>query len=328
MRWCRSIAPSFAPLLLCASMAAGAVGTNAGTSIQNTAQVSYDVGGSSVTTTSNAATITVAEIVDVNATTLTSSVAVAPGATNQVLMFRVTNTGNGPEIFRLTLNSALVGDAFDPVPATPSLYLDNDGVAGLSPGDTVYAPGVNDPNLAVDESIVVLAVNDIPTALPNGAQGLSELTAASLTGTGAPGTVYGGAGVGGLVDAVLGASGGDAVSSGAYVAGAIQLSAVKSQVVNDQFGGLQPVPGARITYQIVVTPSGVGTAQNAAIADDIPANTTYVAGTLRLNGAVLSDAADGDAGLFQLSPAQIRVALGDLTQASGAQTVQFAVTIN
>ena len=327
MRSCRFIALLFAPVLLCASMAAAALGTTAGTSIQNTAQVTYDVGGTSVTTASNATTVTVAEIVDVNVTTLTSSVAVSPGATNQVLMFRVTNTGNGPETLRLTLNSALVGDGFDPVPATTSLYLDSDGVAGFSPGDAAYTPGVTDPALAVDESIVVLALNNIPTGLPNGAQGLSELTAASVTGTGAPGTVFAGQGAGG-VDAVLGASGGDAASSGAYVAGAIQVSAVKSQVVSDQFGGTQPIPGARITYQIVVTPSGVGTAQNAAITDDIPANTTYVAGTLRLNGAVLSDGADGDAGQFQLSPAQVRVALGDLTQASGAQTVQFAVTIN
>ena len=242
-------------------------------------------------------------------------------------MFRVTNTGNGPEALRLTLNSALVGDAFDPVPASPSLYIDNDGVAGLSPGDTIYTPGANDPNLAVDESIVVLAVNSIPTGLANGAQGLSELTAVALTGTGDPGFVFANQGVGG-VDAVLGASGGDAASNGAYVAGAIQLSAVKSQLVTDQFGGAQPVPGARITYQIVVTPSGAGAAQNTVFTDDIPANTTYVAGTLRLNGAVLSDAPDTDAGQFQLSPAQVRIALGDLTTASGAQSVQFAVTIN
>ena len=65
MRLLRSFAPLFVPVLLCASMAAHAVGTTAGTSIQNTAQVTYNVGGNSVTTASNAATVTVAEIVDV-----------------------------------------------------------------------------------------------------------------------------------------------------------------------------------------------------------------------------------------------------------------------
>jgi uncharacterized repeat protein (TIGR01451 family) len=325
----RSWALWLAPVLVCASTAANAVGTAAGTSIQNTAQVSYDAGGTTVTTTSNAATVTVAEIVEVNVTTLTSTVAVTPGAANQVLTFRVTNTGNGPEAFRLALNSALVGDAFDPVPATPSLYFDDDGVPGFSPGDTAYSPGTNEPALAVDASIVVLAINNIPAGLPNGAHGLSEITASALTGSGAPGTVYAGGGPSGLVDAVLGASGGDASTSGAYVSGAIQLSAVKSQAVTDQFGGMQPVPGARITYQIVVTPNGAGTALNAAFTDDIPANTTFVAGSLRLNSATLTDSADIDAGQYETSPgARVRVTLGDLTQASGTQTVQFAVTIN
>ena len=45
--------------------------------------------------------------------------------------------------------------------------------------------------------------------------------------------------------------------------------------------------------------------------------------------SVLSDAADTDAGDFSSTPtARVRVSLGDLTQASGSQTVQFAVTIN
>jgi hypothetical protein len=63
--------------------------------------------------------------------------------------------------------------------------------------------------------------------------------------------------------------------------------------------------------------------------DAIPSNTTYVAGTLRLNAAVLTDAADADAGQFVAAPsAQVRVTLGDMTQASGVQTIDFAVTIN
>ena len=97
----------------------------------------------------------------------------------------------------------------------------------------------------------------------------------------------------------------------------------------DQFGGARPIPGARITYTIVVSATGTGSASNAVFNDDIPANTTYVPGTLRLNSIALTDGADADAGVYESAPAaRVSVALGGLTQAGGSQTIEFAVTIN
>jgi uncharacterized repeat protein (TIGR01451 family) len=311
-----------------APMAARAVGTPAGTNIQNTAQVTYDVGGTPVNTSSNPTTLTVAEIVNVNVTSQTPTVTVAPGAANRVVVVRVTNTGNATETFRLTGNSVVGGDQFDPIPATTMLYFDSDGSGDLSGPDIAYAPGSNDPVLAADAAVTILIVNSIPTGLPNGQIGITQLTAASLTGTGAAGTVYAGQGAGGT-DAVLGASGGTATASGSYVVASVQLSAVKSQSVVDQFGGTQPVPGARIDYQIVITPTGTGTAANTNFADGIPANTTYVAGSLRVNSVAQTDASDADAGQYDATPTpMVRANLGDLTQASGAQTIAFSVTIN
>ncbi|MGE0188012.1 MAG: hypothetical protein AB7Q04_01675 [Steroidobacteraceae bacterium] len=311
-----------------------ATGTAAGSSIQNTAQVSYDLGGSTLTTSSNATTLTVAEIIDANIITLTSTVSVTPGATNQVLQYRLTNTGNGPEKFSLLPNSTLVGDDFDPALATNRIYFDADGTPGLSPGDTLYAPGSNDPSLNADAYIVVLVVNDIPTGLANGATGRSELSATSVTGgvSGTVGQIFTGQGVGG-VDAVLGTTAGRANNSGAYVVGSIALTAVKSQVITNTLGNNQPVPGATITYQVVITPSGSGTANNVVFSDAIPANTTYVPNSITLNtgaGVVaMSDAADTDAGQFISTPtARVSVNLGALTAASAAQTVSFAVKIN
>jgi uncharacterized repeat protein (TIGR01451 family) len=105
---------------------------------------------------------------------------------------------------------------------------------------------------------------------------------------------------------------------------------VKSQAIADQFGTSRPIPGARINYRIVVTPSGTGTALAAMFSDAIPANTTYVAGSLELNNGALTDTGGGDdAGEYTTTPTpQVRVNLGDLTSASGPQTVEFAVTIN
>jgi uncharacterized repeat protein (TIGR01451 family) len=305
-----------------------AAGTLAGTSIQNTATVSFDLGGTPVVTSSNTTTLTVAELLDVDVTLQSSTVTVSAGATQQELVFRVTNTGNGPERFSLLAESVLTGDDFDPSPASPFLYFDTDSSGDLSAGDTPYVPGSNDPLLAPDASVVVLVVNDIPGSVTNGQRGRSQLAAAAATGTGTPGTVFAGQGEGG-VDAVAGTSGGDDDSFGEYVVSDISLAAAKSQAVTDPFGGARPIPGARIAYEIVVTATGTGTATGAVFADLVPTGTTYVPGSLQLNGAPLTDAADADAGQFIASPApSVRIALGDLTQADGPQTARFEVTIN
>ena len=185
---------------------------------------------------------------------------VAAGASNEALLFLVTNTGNSAETFTLAGDSVLVGDDFDPAPAAPFIYFDSDGSGDLSPADTPYVAGSNDPLLAADASVAVLLVNDIPLALPDGERGRSELRATAGTGTGAPGTVFAGQGSGG-VDAVVGTSGGEVAVFGEYLVGDIQISAVKSQSVLDPFGGSRPVPAPRSHYQIVVTATGTGAAR-------------------------------------------------------------------
>jgi uncharacterized repeat protein (TIGR01451 family) len=309
-------------------LAAHAVGTAAGTSIDNTATVNFSIGGTATSTTSNTSSVAVAEIVNVTVALQSPTISVSAGATGEALVFLVTNTGNSTETFTLAGDSVLVGDDFDPVPSVPFIYFDTDGSGDLSPADTPYVPGANDPALAADASIGIIVVNDIPAGLPDGNRGRSELTATSATGTGVPGTVFAGQGPGG-VDAVVGSSGGTAAVFGEYLVGDIQLSAVKSETVLDPFGGNRPVPGATITYQIVVTATGTGTALGAAFTDAIPANTTYVAGSLSLNAGALTDGADADAGEFAATPTPgVTVALGDLTAASGPQTIEFRVTID
>jgi uncharacterized repeat protein (TIGR01451 family) len=307
---------------------AHAVGVPAGTSIDNTAQVTYQVGAVNATATSNTSSVMVAEILDVVVTLQTPSVPVLAGATQRAMLFRVSNTGNGAETFRLQMTSVLGGDEFDPTAAAPSIYFDSDASGDLSPGDVPYTAGSNDPVLNADAFVNVLVINDIPGGVTDGNRGFSRLTATSRTGTGTPGTSFAGQGSSGT-DAVIGTTGGDSEATGQYLVAGIAVNAVKSASVADQFGGTRPVPGARINYTIVVSASGTGTAAASVFNDDIPASTTYVPGTLRLNSVALSDAADADAGDFSTTPnARVRVQLGNLTQASGSQTIQFAVTIN
>lgn len=310
------------------SAPAGAVGTAVGTVIENTAVVDYDLAGTPLTIQSNTTTLAVAERINVTVTLQSPQIPVSPGDTGQALLFTVTNTGNGTETFQLAIDSLIAGDGFDPTPAVPGIYFDTDGSGDFNAGDQPYTPGSNDPDLLADESISVFLVNDIPTGLANGLTGRSELTATSATGTGAPGTVFANQGDGG-VNAVIGSTGGEAQDTGEYLVSDVLVSVVKSQLVNDPFGGNESVPGATLTYAIVVTVNSAGTATGSVVRDTIPTFTSYVPNSLTLNGAAISDPVDADQGEFDTSGTpSVVVRLGDLTQALGAQTVEFQVVID
>jgi uncharacterized repeat protein (TIGR01451 family) len=318
---------------LCAAHAR-AVGTAAGTDITNTASVTADVGGSPVTATSNPHVLTVAEVVDVDVTLLTiGNVLVNSPASGRVLTYRVTNIGNGIDAFALTVSNALVGDAFDPVLA--SIYFDANANGVYDAGtDTLYAPGTNDPQLDANvpalDDVVVFVLNDIPGALASGDLGDSELLAVSATGSGAPGTVIAGAGEAGT-DAIVGTNGGDDLALGTYQVSTVAMTIAKSSLVTDPFGGSLPIPGATITYTLLVTVTGAGSADAAALTDVIPANTTYVAGSLTRNAAPLTDASDSpvdEADFGITTPGVLTVGLGNLAAGGPPETITFQVTIN
>lgn len=307
---------------------AGAAGTAVGTLIENTAIVSYDVAGTPLTLQSNTTTISVAERINVTVTLQSPQTLVAPGETARALLFTVTNTGNGTETFQLSIDSVIAGDDFDPTPAVPGIYFDTDASGDFNAGDQPYTPGSNDPDLLADESVGVFLVNDIPGTVLNGQIGRSELTATSVTGTGTPGTVFAGQGDGG-VNAVVGLTGGEALDTGEYLVSDVLINVVKTQLVSDPFGGNEPVPGATLTYTIVVDVASSGTATASVVRDAIPVFSTYVPGSITLNGGAISDATDADAGEFDTSGAPtIVVRLGDLTLADGAQTIVFQAVID
>ena len=319
-------------LLLAVSVQVHAqVMTPAGTTIENTAEVTYTVGTTTLTESSNTTTVTVLELLDVAVTVNSPTRAVSPGATQEELVFTVTNIGNGSEPFVLSASSTLAGDQFDPTPAATFIYFDTDASGDLSASDTPYVGGADDPVLShsgPNARVQIIVVNNIPSGVASGDRGRTQLTATARTGSGTAGQVIAGQGDGGI-DAMVGATGADADAFGEYLIEALQLSAVKSQSIADPFGGVRPVPGATITYQIVITPSGSGTATAVTFTDAIPANTTYVPGSLRLNTIAQTDAAGSDAGEYTTTPTpRVLVQLGSLTAASGPQTIEFAVTID
>ena len=326
--------PTYAPAILCVCLllsasVSWATGTRVGTLIESVASVDFTQNGEQQVAQSNPIAFVVAERLDVAVTRRSGQVVVSPGDADKALLFTVTNLGNGDEIFQLAINNAVAGDDFEPVSAQPdAIFFDTDGSGDLNIGDVAYSAGTNDPVLAPDQSIDVLIVNDIPGNVANGEIGRSELTATAATGSGPAGTVYPAQGDGG-VDAVVGATTATVTEFGEYIVDDVAIDILKSQVVADPDGGTSPIVGATITYTIAVEVSNSGTATAAVISDPIPTWSTFVPGSITLNGNTISDATDGDSGEYDITAAPtVVVRLGDLAQADGVQNVVFQVTID
>lgn len=301
---------------------AHATGVSAGTLITNTASATYNSGTSSGSVTSNTVSVKVDELLDVAVAGLTTT-PLATGSANAVLEYRLTNTGNGPEAFNLTVNPTVAGNNFDAV--VQQVVIDSNGNGTYEPGvDTVLASGSPTPVLAADGQLKVFVIVSLPSGATDGQTSQVRLTADAVTGTGTPGTSFAGQGQGGG-DAVVGASGASANGLDALIASLASVSLSKSAAIVDPFGGAKAVPGAVVTYTLVATVSGTGQVSSLHVTDAYPTGTTYQAGTLKLDGAALTDVSDADAGLS--SGTGIDVDLG--TVAGGTtKTVKFDVKIN
>ncbi|WP_198024084.1 DUF11 domain-containing protein [Sphingorhabdus lutea] len=303
---------------------AHAKGTLAGIDIENTATASYqDAGGATVTIQSNTVTINVDELIDVLVSnTDAGDVITSPGAAQNVQKFEVTNNGNGNEAYGLSVNVSKGGDDFNP--NLTSIVLDSNNNGVYDPGvDTVYVAGSNDPLLTPDQSITVFVITSSPSGINDAERAEVELTATAKTGTGTPGTSFAGAGQGGG-NAIIGTTEGRATDSGFLLVSTADLIFNKSYTILDQFGGNKPIPGATITFRLVAQVNGTGTINNVVLSDNIPAGTTYVASSLSLETAALTDAADSDAGQF--TGTAINVNAGNIPSGQ-SRTVTFKAVI-
>jgi uncharacterized repeat protein (TIGR01451 family) len=302
--------------------AAHAAGVSAGTTIQNTASATYSNGATTETVTSNQVDILVDEVLNV-AVASQDAGNVTLNSSGAALSFEITNTGNGPEAFRLTPNPALTGDDFDPSVTLLAYDSNSNGVydAGI---DTLIAPGGSTPAIAADDSLLVFVVTALAGTPGDGDTADVRLTAVAATGSGAPGTKFASQGAGGG-DAVVGSSTASDNDEGTLIASIGAVTLLKTVAIDDQFSGHEAVPGATATYTIVATVSGTGSVSNLVVTDPIPADTTYKPGSLKLNGTGLTDQTGDDAG--QAGSSGISVNLG--TMASGAsRTVTFSVIVD
>ncbi|MBC7983959.1 MAG: DUF11 domain-containing protein [Candidatus Obscuribacterales bacterium] len=312
---------------LAAMQSAYAVGTAAGTDISNTATVNFTVGGVNQTpVNSNTTVFEVDRKVDM---TVTNGAATStnPGVTNVAAIYTVTNTGNGADTFTFApANQA--GDNFDVT--NLRVYQDNGGTPNAFDGTDTLIPAATPVAFIADQSIVFFIVSDIPLSATNGQNSVVRLTATTTS------TATVGADNPAVVDVVFADAGsnGTEFDDNQYNITAAALAVVKSAaIITDPVNGAganrKAIPGAVIEYTIVVTNSGGVNAASVTLSDAIPANTTYVAASMTLNAAALTDAADADAGTTTGAPVtSISVNAGTVNSGGGTATVTFRVTIN
>lgn len=307
-------------LVLMTTANAFALGTSAGREINNTAEASFSIGGVPQTPVlSTTAQVYVDELLDVTVVSDDGGpVGSSSPETGVVLQFTVTNTGNGTETFQLVADPGIAGDQFDPT--INQVYLESNGVPGLQTGpggDDAYVPGGNDPTLAADTAVVVYVEADIPAGQNQNDEADVQLRAVSTTviagaGTDDPadanwpavGDSYAGAGDldevgGGNVTAVVGTSHdlGNLLlrAEGTYQVIAAVVSLAKTvAAVLDPFGGTTLVPGSILTYQIVVTVTGAGTAQALVVDDELPADVDFVPASITVSALPAGEEPDDD----------------------------------
>nr|CAA6817726.1 MAG: Unknown protein [uncultured Thiotrichaceae bacterium] len=293
----RLIKVLFLLLLMMAMGLARAEGTAAGTRINNTVQVSFQVGDSpdSIHTETASHDFIVSELIRSNVSSLNpEGVAVPAPAQDVILTFELTNTGNGEETFMLSTDDMQSEFSAE----ITAMWIESNGEPGLQDDDTLYSEGVE---LQADQSVTVYVVGTIPPDQEHEAEAGVLLTATAATpgagqlsiGEAIPPEQNNG------VEAVVAQNNASANDSGVYIVSGIQLDVRKEVVsVRDPYQGNLVMPGSEITYQITVGASGKGTAQDLKVSDPSPASMSYKQNSLLLNEQVLSDRADDDKGYF------------------------------
>ncbi len=314
-----------AALLSLVANPAQAAATSAGTTITNTAQVSFQVGGVAQTAqTASNAIIVDAKIVLTDTIVGSATTLVAPGQTGAVATFQVTNSSN--EIIDVGLSAAAQATGAttahggtDSVTATAMTYwVNTNGSATCSYSSANATQVAFLDQLAVGATQCVYVLATIPSTATNGQVAGINLTvtaeSAATPGTQGAALTQSGSGVAwtpGTMQTVFGdaaGNGGDSAFDGKYTALADYTVAApvltvnkNSIVVNDPVEGTsnpKAIPGATLQYCIVVANASTASASasNINISDVLPTTVTYKPGSVVLNAAVTGSGASATCG--------------------------------
>jgi uncharacterized repeat protein (TIGR01451 family) len=336
---------------------AQSTGTAAGTTISNTASVSYTVNGVVQSTNSTTASFVVDRKVNFSvAVDQASTTKVNMGQTGAVLRFKVTNTTNGTQDF--LLNAWQTGIIGGLLTGTDDFDMTNVKIYVDSNGNGTYDPGIDTlsyiDELAPDASVEVFIVADTPASGSiNQAVFALQVRAAAGGQAGTQGAVLlptdlNLANADNTVDIVFAdddddglgvdiARNGQGWAYNSYVIGArnVALTVTKSALVlSDGVNLLNPksLPGAVVQYCLLANNATLGTAaSNVTLSDVIPANTKYVPGSVQSGTpggtCVLVGTPIADTTAFNAATNTVSVNLGTLN-GGASQAVSFKVTIN
>ena len=332
--------------LLLVSETGFAAGTPAGTDVDNTATVTYSVGGTVQTPVdSNTTSFKVDRLVNFTVES-NGNLNTVPGETGEVLEYTLTNSSNFTADFSMAASDA-TGDDFNP--ANLAVFVES----GANPG---YQPA-EDTELFIDEliaddNIKVYVVGDIPVV-----QDDADVGTVHLEGTVREGGVVAtqgavlvedtGADDAAAVDNVFNDASGTAIGdvardgkhsdSGDYLVVTADVTVNKSSVVIEDpvNGTVNPkhIPGAIVEYTITVTNSGSADATSLSFSDTLDTNTTYETGTIIVDGtaedddAVGPDETDPNGANFDGTDL-ITAAIASVAGSGGSKTVVFRVTVN
>jgi len=288
------------------SSSAWAVGTDAGTPINNIATVNYQVGGVAQTAIDSPnVQFVVDQVVDLTVAEADGAdTDVSPNQSGAIARFTVTNTGNATQDFNLAIADLVGGVVFG---NTDTLNADALTIAVDANGNDVYDVGVDilafvdqlsaddaNPDPLLDNVVSVFVLGDIPAAATDGDAINVELTATAHE----PGAI----GVLGVAQAESGVNDDPATvqvvwsnntgsDQDSYLVGSATLAALKaSEVVEDPLGQFAPaalaIPNAFVEYTVTINNTGGSDATNVVITDDIQSDLTFA--PLRYNGG-LSD---------------------------------------
>ncbi len=288
---------------ICFVSQAMAVGTPAGTSIENQAYADYqDANGNPLPRVfSNTVTTVVSQVAGADVTPATANVTGAQG-TSVTIGASINNTGNGSDTFDLVATNSCGW--------TVTIYWDENGNDVKDATETTV---VSDTGaVPADGQFEVVLVVEIPAGTANDTSCDTTLTATSRFDAGIT----------------------DTSTFTTRVEDAV-LTVTKAIVDTASFK-----PGDTVTYAIEGRNTGTATAESVVVTDAIPANTTYVPGSIRI-GAVggtyasataVTDAADGDPVDYNITnPGKITINWGDSApepDPTGSGMIYFRVTIN
>jgi len=249
-------------------------GVPAGTQIENSAKLNYNLGSKSFTVKSNKVIDIVDHKIDMKMSCQESqSVVVGVNELRRTLTFRLTNRGNGSDSYNFI---DIKGEKSNFDVQNSEIYLDNgDGVFSI-----VNDVLVNDLNLSADENATLFLVSDIPKVANglsiNGIKVFSDLQ---------EGLSYGDAKEIDNYYAVLSVKENALVDYCSYEISNLALEVVKSATLSSD----KLYIGSTIHYSLALKVVGKGTLKDVFIADSIPENTIYVTNTLKLDGVLAGD---------------------------------------